>query len=51
MIFPRSLVLNVIWGFAKTIPSSDYIFENIVRLDMKFIFEVQTNFVSNGYSF
>lgn len=50
-IFPRWPVWNVIWGSVKTLASSDYISETVVRQDLKFGSKVQTDFFSNGFLF
>jgi len=50
-IFPRSPVCNVIQESAKIPTSSDHISTNIVRKALKFGFEVQHDFFSNGVFF
>ena len=45
MMFPRSPVWNVIQESEKTLTSSDHIFENIARQDLKLRPKLQTEFL------
>ena len=48
-IFPRSPVWNVIQESAKIPTSSYHISANVARKALKFRYEVQCDFISNGF--
>jgi len=49
MIFPRSLVWDVIWELVETLNVLDCISENIVKQDLKFGHEPPHDFTSKGF--